>query len=38
MGAATTEFFEGLSTRGHEPLLETTKGTISVDLTKNGKV
>ena|SRR5690349_4216635 len=38
MGAATTDFFEGLSTRGHEPLLEMTRGTISVDLTKNGKV
>src|SRR5437764_13408463 len=38
MGAATTEFFEGLSTRGHDPLLETTSGTIGVDLTKNGKV
>ncbi len=38
MGAATTEFFEGLSTRGHEPLLETTSGTIRVELAKNGKV
>jgi putative sterol carrier protein len=38
MGAATTEFFEGLGERGHEPLLETTTGTIRVDLTKNGKV
>jgi putative sterol carrier protein len=38
MGAATTEFFEGLSKRGHEPLLETTSGTIRVDLAKNGKV
>jgi putative sterol carrier protein len=38
MGAATTEFFEGLGTRGHEPLLETTSGTIRVDLAKNGKV
>jgi putative sterol carrier protein len=38
MGAATTEFFEGLSSRGHEPLLETTSGTISIDLAKNGKV
>ena len=37
MGAATTEFFEGLNKRGHEPLLETTSGTIRVDLTKNGK-
>lgn len=38
MGAATTEFFEGLSRRGHEPLLETTSGTVRLDLTKNGKV
>jgi putative sterol carrier protein len=38
MGAATTEFFEGLSERGHEPLLETTSGTVRVDLAKNGKV
>lgn len=38
MGAATTEFFEGLSRRGHEPLLATTSGTIRVDLTRNGKV
>jgi len=38
MGAATTDFFEGLSRRGHEPLLETTTGTIRVDLAKNGKV
>ena len=38
MGAATTEFFEGLSQREHEPLLETTRGTIRVDLSRNGKV
>ena len=38
MGAATTEFFEGLSKRGHEPLLETTSGTIRIDLAKKGKV
>jgi putative sterol carrier protein len=38
MGAATTDFFEGLSERGHEPLLETTSGTIGLDLAKNGKV
>ena|SRR5215813_5561583 len=38
MGAATTEFFEGLSKRGHDPLLETTTGTVRVDLAKNGKV
>src|SRR5262245_5124746 len=38
MSGATSEFFEGLSKRGHEPLLETTTGTVRVDLTKNGKV
>lgn len=37
MGVATTDFFEQLSSRGHEPLLETTTGTIRVDLVKNGK-
>ena len=38
MGAATTEFLEGLGNRGHEQLLETTTGTVRLDLTKNGKV
>ena len=38
MGAATTDFFEGLNSRGFEPLLETTSGTIRLDLAKNGKV
>ena len=38
MGAATTEFLEELDKRGHELLLETTSGTIRLDLTKNGKV
>ena len=38
MGAATTEFFEGLNERGHDPLLATTSGTVRVDLRKNGKV
>jgi putative sterol carrier protein len=38
MGAATSEFFGGLGNHGHEPLLETTTGTVSVELTKNGKV
>jgi putative sterol carrier protein len=37
MGAGTTDFFEELSRRGHEPLLETTTGTIRVDLVRNGK-
>jgi ubiquinone biosynthesis protein UbiJ len=36
MGAATSEFFEQLSSR-HEPLLGTTTGTISLDLAKGGK-
>jgi putative sterol carrier protein len=38
MGAATTEFFEELGKRGHDPLLQTTSGTVRVDLGKNGKV
>jgi|SRR5215467_12442913 len=38
MGTATTEFFEGLSKRSHDPLLETTTGTVRVDLARNGKV
>jgi putative sterol carrier protein len=33
---ATTEFFEELGTRGHEPLLEKATGTIRFELT-NGK-
>lgn len=33
---ATTEFFEELGTRGHEPLLEKATGTIRFDLS-NGK-
>ena len=37
MGAATSDFFEQLSSRGHEPLLGTTTGTISLDLAKGGK-
>jgi putative sterol carrier protein len=36
MGEATTEFLEGLAQRGHEPLLETTTGTLRLDLLKNG--
>ena len=38
MGAATTEFFGGLNKRGHDPMLESTSGTVRVDLGKNGKV
>jgi putative sterol carrier protein len=37
LGEPTTDFFEQLSSRGHEPMLETTSGTIRVDLVKNGK-
>jgi putative sterol carrier protein len=33
---ATTEFFQELGTRGHEPLLEKATGTIRFELT-NGK-
>jgi putative sterol carrier protein len=33
---ATTQFFEGLGARGHEPALETLTGTLRFDLT-NGK-
>jgi putative sterol carrier protein len=36
LGAATTDFFEQLSSRGREPLLETTTGTIGVNLVKKG--
>lgn len=37
MGQATTDFFEGLRERGHEPMLETTAGTLRLDLLKDGK-
>jgi putative sterol carrier protein len=37
MGRATTDFFEQLGSRGHEPLLETTTGTIGLDLVTKGK-
>jgi putative sterol carrier protein len=33
----TTEFFEGLSRRGHEPLLERMTGTFRFDLVREGK-
>ena len=36
MTSATTEFFEKLKERGHEPMLDKTSGTIRFDL-KNGK-
>jgi putative sterol carrier protein len=34
----TTEFFESLSRREHEPLLEQTVGTIRFDLARKGDV
>jgi len=36
MTNATTDFFEGLARRGHEPLLEKASGTLRFELT-NGK-
>jgi len=36
MTDATTEFFEDLDARGHEPLLEKATGTLRIDLS-NGK-
>jgi SCP-2 sterol transfer family protein len=37
MGEATSDFFEGLGSRGHEPLLETTTGTLRFDLLNGNK-
>src|SRR5207247_10698928 len=37
VGAATTDLFEQPRSVGHEPLLQTTSGTIRVELVKNGK-
>jgi putative sterol carrier protein len=37
MGAAITDFLDELSRRGHEPLLETTTGTIRLELLEDGK-
>jgi len=34
----TTEFFESLSRRAHEPMLEQTIGTIRFELARNGDV
>lgn len=36
MPTATTEFFDGLSLRGHEPMLAKTSGTVRFDL-RTGK-
>ena len=38
MKGAADAFFEGLASRGHEPLLARTKGTLKVELTNGGKV
>jgi putative sterol carrier protein len=37
MTDATTEFFEQLEARGHEPLLEKARGTVRFDLTDDGR-
>jgi putative sterol carrier protein len=38
MTDATTEFFEDLNARGHEPLLEKATGTLRIELSNgNGK-
>jgi putative sterol carrier protein len=38
MGDETATFFEDLRRRGHEPLLETTAGTIRFDLARDGRL
>src|SRR5262245_49453330 len=37
MADATSDFFDELSRRGHEPLLEKVKATIRFDLARNGR-
>jgi predicted lipid carrier protein YhbT len=37
MADPTTEFFEELGSRGHEPLLEKATGTVRFDLTRGTK-
>jgi putative sterol carrier protein len=37
MTNATTDFFEGLAQRGHEPLLEKTSGTLRFELTNGSR-
>ena len=37
MADATTQFFQRLESRGHEPLLEKATGSVRVDLTDNGR-
>src|SRR3954471_19048595 len=33
----TAEFFDGLSRRGHEPLLEKVTGAVRFDITRDGR-
>ena len=37
MSDPTSEFFDGLARRGHEPALEKTNGTIRFDVADRGK-
>ena len=37
MADATTEFFQGLEARGHEPALEKASGSVRFDLTDDGR-
>jgi putative sterol carrier protein len=37
MADATTEFFQALEARGHEPALEKASGSVRFDLTDNGR-
>jgi putative sterol carrier protein len=37
MADATTEFFEALEARGHEPALKKASGSMRFDLTDNGR-
>jgi putative sterol carrier protein len=37
MADATTEFFQGLEERGHEPLLEKANGSLRFDLIDDGR-
>jgi putative sterol carrier protein len=38
MTNATTDFFEGLAARGHEPLLDATSGTLRIDAVDGRRV
>jgi putative sterol carrier protein len=37
MGDATSEFFDGLAQRGHNPMLEKVSGTMRFDLRNRGR-